>query len=67
MAHRQARKGAKACKKEAKGRFKKHKGWKANNCAQVGKIRSKGRLERAHRQTRKAAKAGKNRSKGRHE
>jgi hypothetical protein len=46
MAHRQARKGAKACKKEAKGRFKKRKGWKANNGAQVGKIRSKDRLER---------------------
>ena len=67
MAHSQARKGAKACKNGPKGRFKKLKGWKANNGAQVGKIRSKGRLERAHRQTRKAAKAGKNRSKGRHE
>ncbi len=44
MAHRQARKGAKACKKEAKGRFKKRKERKANNAAQAGKIRSKGRL-----------------------
>ncbi len=62
MAHRQARKGAKACKNETKGRFKKLKGWKANNGAQVGKIRSKGR-----RQARKGTSPDKKSCKGRQE